>query len=377
MHHEDTTQALALAFGGVVHGVTGVDNTGVHAEVAQLAHEGVSHNLECQRRERSGIVSHALALLLGTGDDTLDGRDIGGGRHIVNDSVQHLLDTLVTVRRTANNGNNLIVDGGLTQGSLQFLDSRLLALKVLHHEVIVGFGDGLHHLGMVFLSQLLHILGNGLHAHILTLNIIVNVCFHVDEVDDAAEGHFLTDGQLDRDGVGMQSVAHHVEYAIEVSTGNVHLIDISHTRDMVLISLTPNGFRLGLNAALGTENRNGTVKHAERTLNFHREVYVSGGINDVDTVILPVAGGCGGGNGDTSLLLVCHPVHGSRTLVGLTYLMGLTGVEQDTLGGRGLTGIDVSHDTDITSTIKRIFSSHIYSLVFNHTIFRLPENQYL
>jgi hypothetical protein len=38
--------------------------------------------------------------------------------------------------------------------------------------------------------------------------------------------------------------------------------------------------------------------------------------------------------------------------------MGLTGVEQDTLGRSGLTGIDVSHDADIPSMLKRILSCH-------------------
>ena len=79
---------------------------------------------------------------------------------------------------------------------------------------------------------------------------------------------------------------------------------------------------------------------------------MSRGVDQVDLVLLthivPESRRCGRGDRDTTLLLLNHPVHGSGTLVGLTDLMGLTRVEQNTLRRRGLTGIDVSHDTDIT-----------------------------
>ena len=45
--------------------------------------------------------------------------------------------------------------------------------------------------------------------------------------------------------------------------------------------------------------------------------------------------------------------------MGLTDLVVNAGVEKDALGGRGLTGIDVSHDADITGILQRDFSSHM------------------
>jgi hypothetical protein len=44
---------------------------------------------------------------------------------------------------------------------------------------------------------------------------------------------------------------------------------------------------------------------------------------------------------------LAHPVHLAR-------------VEQDALGGRGLTGIDVRHDADIAQLVQRSLSRHLF-----------------
>jgi hypothetical protein len=79
---------------------------------------------------------------------------------------------------------------------------------------------------------------------------------------------------------------------------------------------------------------------------------VTWGINDVDAVIIPGTGGCSGGDGNTTLLLLLHPVHGSRTLMNLTDFVGHTGVVENTLSRSCFTGVNMSHDADITVFIK-------------------------
>ena len=60
-------------------------------------------------------------------------------------------------------------------------------------------------------------------------------------------------------------------------------------------------------------------------------------------------------NGDTSLLLLDHPVHSGGTLVNLTDLVCFSGVVKNSLGSRSLTGIDVSHDADVSRVLKISF----------------------
>ena len=144
----------------------------------------------------------------------------------------------------------------------------------------------------------------------------------------------------------------HVQHVVEIGAHDVHLIDVNHAGNMVVVSLSPDGLGLRLNAALCTQNGNAAVQHAQGALHLNGEVNVTRGVYDVDTGIAPETGGSSGSDGDASLLLLLHPVHGGGTLMGLTYLVVDAGVVQNTLGSRSLAGINVSHDTNISGFFK-------------------------
>ena len=128
---------------------------------------------------------------------------------------------------------------------------------------------------------------------------------------------------------------------------------------MVFVGLAPNGFALGLHAAFGAEHGHSAVQHAQGALHFHGEVNVTGGIDQIDPIALPLTGGGGGGNGNPALLLFFHPVHGGRAFVHLTQPVGPAGIEQDSLTGGGFAGVNVRHDADVADLIKRVTSGHV------------------
>ena len=229
---------------------------------------------------------------------------------------------------------------------------------------------------MVLLSLLLHILRNRLNADIIAHVIIVDVSLHVDQVDDTLESILLTNRQLDGHTVGVQTIMEHLNAAVEIGTHGIHLVDVDHAGNLVLVSLTPNGLRLRLNATLGGQDGNRAVQNAQGTLNLNSEVNVARGVDDVDTMTVlleesrivlslgmaPIAGGSSRGDGDTTLLLLFHPVHRSSAIMNFTDLMVNTGVVQDTLGGGGLTCVDVGHDTDVTGHLQRYISRRSHGL---------------
>ena len=186
---------------------------------------------------------------------------------------------------------------------------------------------------------------------------------HLDEVYDTLEGLFSTDRNCHGAGSSTKDVLHLANNLEKVGTGAVHLVDITDTGNVILVGLTPNGFRLGLYTTDSAVGCYSTVKHAERTLHLSGKVNVSRSVNQVElilvTIIVPECSGSGRSDGDTALLLLLHPVHGSCTFVNLTDLVGLTGVEKDTLGRGGLTGIDVGHDTDVTSQVEVLLSHNV------------------
>jgi len=75
---------------------------------------------------------------------------------------------------------------------------------------------------------------------------------------------------------------------------------------------------------------------------------VSRGIDKIDSVSFPEAGGGSRSNGNAAFLFLFHPVHGGGAFVYLTDLVGLTGIVKNAFAGGGFTGINMRHDTDVS-----------------------------
>jgi len=348
MHLQNSAHALIVFLHRVIDAGAGIHSTGVHTEEAQLAYIGVGHDLESESGKWRVIAGRSGLLFLGVRVYTLDVRDIGGGRHIVYHSVQQLLYALVAVGTAAAYGNHVVGNGGLADAALDLINGELLTVEIFHQQLLVLLGHMLQQLVVVLIGLGLHIGGDVLHADIFSKVIVVHIGLHLYQVDNTLKGILDADGQLDRNSVALQTVAHHAHYIVEVSAHNVHLVYKCHSRHMVLVSLAPNGLRLRLYAALGAKNGYGTVQHAQGTLYLYREINMSRGVDDIDAVALPIGGRGGGGDGDTTLLLLLHPVHGGAAVMGLTQLVVYACVVQDTLGGGGFAGVDVRHDAYIT-----------------------------
>ena len=127
---------------------------------------------------------------------------------------------------------------------------------------------------------------------------------------------------------------------------------------MVAVGLTPDRLGLRLDARHRAEHRDRAVEHAQRALDLGGEVDVPRRVDDVDPVVAPEAGRRGGGDRDAALLLLHHPVHGRGAVVDLADLVVDPRVEEDPLGSRRLTGIDVRHDADIASPCQWDLSRH-------------------
>src|SRR5262245_33002456 len=66
------------------------------------------------------------------------------------------------------------------------------------------------------------------------------------EVDDAAEAIFLTEGVLNSHRLRLEARPHHVHDTNEIRTRAIHLVDERNAGHTVLVGLTPDGFRLRL-----------------------------------------------------------------------------------------------------------------------------------
>ncbi|MDT4835888.1 hypothetical protein FQZ97_695670 [compost metagenome] len=370
MHLHHPANALFLALHRVQYGVTGSQDARVNTSEGQGTHEGVGRDLERQSREGLGVISTALVVDLvvisAVRVDALNRRDLGRGRQVVDHGIENQGHALVLEGRAANSRNDFASQSTSTQTSLDFLGSQLTLFQVLVHQLFIGFSGSLNHVVAPLFGQLPK-LGRDLLLTVgSTLVVFVPVDrLHLDQVDLALEVVLGTDCQLNRNRGVTQTVLDLTDYAQEVGTGTVHLVDVDDARHAVLVGLTPYGLGLRLNAGSTAEHDDSTVEHAQRALYFDGEVNVAGGVDDVYTIVVILTTGTfpegrysSGGNGDTALLLLHHPVGSGGAIVHLTHFVAETCVEQDPLRSGGLTGVYVGADTDVTVAVDRGCTSH-------------------
>ena len=263
VHEQNSAHPLALILVGVEDGLACLQTAGVHAEERQLANVGIRHDLEGQGGERRVVRRLARLVFLSLRVDAGNCFFVQRGRHILDNRIQQFLNALILVRGAAGDRNGLVGDGRLAQRGADHLFGDVLALKIQRHDLVVLFRDRLEHVVAVAACELLHICGDLFLAHVLTELIIEDIGLHLDEIDHAAEGIFASDGQLDGNGVTLESLVHHLQDIEEIGTHHVHLVHVNKARDMILVGLSPYSLGLRLDAALGAQDCHSTVEHTQ------------------------------------------------------------------------------------------------------------------
>ncbi|MPM81011.1 hypothetical protein SDC9_128062 [bioreactor metagenome] len=290
MHLQNTADALSLVLGAVQHGRTGGQMPGIHPEKAQTAHIGVGHNLKRQSGEGLVVAGLAVFLRLGPGIHALDGGNVHRRGHIVHNRVQQLLHALVAVRRAAGDGNHFDRQGGFADGGADLFGGDFFPFQIRFHDLVVKVGHRFQQLGAVFLGQVLIFGRNLFHPHILSQLIVIDIGVHVHQIDDPLKGIFASDRQLDGYRIGFEPVKNHVQHVEEIRAHDVHLIDVNHAGDSVMVGLTPYGLGLGLDSAFCAHHGDRAVKDTQTPLHLNGEVHVARCVDDIDTMVFPITG---------------------------------------------------------------------------------------
>ena len=242
---------------------------------------------------------------------------------------------------------------------LQRVDVGLVAVEIGGHHVVVEFDGGFDQRVAIFLGLRLEV-GRDLLVVIFRAEALVlpDHGLHAQKIDDALEVRLRADRQLDADRPAADLGVDLLDAAEEIGADLVHLVDEHDARHAVLVGLAPDGLRLRLDALIAVEHADRAVEHAQAALDLDGEVDVAGRVDDVEALVVPEGGGRGGGDGDAALLLLLHPVHGRGAVVDFADLMGLAGIVEDALRRRRLSGIDVSHDAEISIVFDSVAAGH-------------------
>ena len=220
---------------------------------------------------------------------------------------------------------------------------------------------------MPFFSQFLHVSRDIFISEGYACVFFVPVDgFHFHQVNNTGERFFSANCQLQRNRVRAQTGFDLTNNFQEVRTHTVHFVNERNAWNFIFVCLTPYGFRLRLNTTNCAVNHYCTIKHTHGTFYFDSEVNVPRGVDDVYAmrfILLshtrPECSSRCGGDSNTTLLLLFHPVHGGCAVMNFTDFMVYTGVEQNTFGSSGFTGVDVRTDTDVTVARDGCCTSHL------------------
>ena len=357
VHLEQTADTLLLARTGIKDVTTSLNLTRINTEEHQTSHVWIGGNLECQSRCGSSLRGFTILFLIGIGVGSFDYLHVNRCGQECTHSVEQRLNALVLIRRTQEHRGALHRDSSLADcGNDLLLSNGLGIVEVLLHQGLVILGSGLEQFVTPLVALSLQVSGDFLDVVLGTHSLIMpQDSLHLNQVDQTLEVLLSADRYLDHNGVGTQNVTHLLHGLKEVGTRAVHLVYITDTRHIILVGLTPYCLRLRLYAISSRVSSHGSVEHTQGALHLSGEVHVSRSINQVNLKLLiipcPVTGRGSGSNRNSALLLLGHPVHRSGSVVHLTNLVRLTRIEQDTLRGGGLSGIDVSHNTDVSCQI--------------------------
>src|SRR5467141_1495212 len=384
VHLQQTADALARALAGVQYVTPGLQHAGIHADVRHMPDEWVRHDFERQGRKGLIVPGQAQLAFVILRVHALQWSDIHRGRQIIDNGIEQRLNPLVLERGACQHRHDFQRQRRFTDRLAHLLHGQRHFVQILVDHFIVVLGDVLNDfLAMVVVKLLVDRrtfqstsnIRPRIHERLVPQLLDrksfelrsqrffqPNNDFFLEEIDDADEIIFTAKGKLQRYGVGSQALAYGANHVVKIRSHAVHLVHKTDAWNAVFVRLAPYGFRLRLHAGDGIEYAHRAVQNAQRALHFHREVHVAGRINNIDAVLLieaiPGSGRRRARNGNPTLALLLHPVHGGRAFIHRTDLVGHTRIEQDALRRRRFSGVDVRHDPDVARVFEFEYPGH-------------------
>ncbi len=147
----------------------------------------------------------------------------------------------------------------------------------------------------------------------------------------------------------IKQVEHLVHGPVGARAGAVHLVDHHDRLEAHREGLLGDEAGLGHWAVDCVHQQQHRVDHRQHTFDLATEVGVSGGVDDIDAVILPLDGRVLGQDGDPAFLFDGVGVHDPIAVV--TTLVEGAGLAQELVDQRGLAMIDVGDDGDVAKLL--------------------------
>mmetsp|Transcript_7328 Transcript_7328/g.11591 ORF Transcript_7328/g.11591 Transcript_7328/m.11591 type:complete len:647 (+) Transcript_7328:221-2161(+) len=296
VHLKHTSDSFVLPFDRVVDGTSGFQNTRIDTSESQRTNKRVIGNLESQGRHWFSVRRLSLGWFTGLCDSG-NSQNVEGGRHVIDNGIQQRLNTLVLKRGSSQNRDQIQTQSSLSNESFQCWDIWHFSFKVLHENLFVLLNSKLDKflvvfgcLGLEFVVYQWDVVAFIERNDVETGTKILstpNNSLHSHKVNDSQEISFSTNRKLKNSWRGPKQIDDSVDAEVKVGSGTVHFVKETHARNLVLICLTPDSLSLGFNTCDTIEDSDGSIQNSKRSLHFQSKVDVTGGVNNVDSMVLP------------------------------------------------------------------------------------------
>ena len=334
VEQEQLADSLGLVAGGVPGLGLALQRSGEDAQVRQPADERVGRGLEDAGHERAVRVHDDLDFLaLGIrGDDLVQ---FGRGGQVVHDRVDERPHADVLGRAADQDRRHHAGPDGLVQARLELRVGDLLALEVLGHDVVVGFGSGLEQL----VATQRDLVGQARrHGNLDFLAALDLVRLAVEQVHVARERLGGADGDVKRRDLLAEGGPQRVQRVGRVRVLAIALVDEEEGGPAVGAGQRDRRLEAGLDVPGGVHQQDRRVSGGEALDDLGREVRVSGGVDELDPRSLVIQAGHGEGERLLALLLLGLVVQARRAVVDAAEPRDRAGIEKEALGQRRLAG---------------------------------------
>ena len=255
----------------------------------------------------------------------------------------------------AHHGHHGAVNDALAQAVHGLFLGQLIAalqeLEVLHLQLLVGAGGGLHD-GLAAALDLVGQVGGDVDG--LEVLALADEGLLLEDAHHAGELAVFDDRHLDGGDVAAVLVGDGAQRALEVGVLLVHFIDDDHAGGVGLVAHGPGLLRAHVQAGDRAHGDQRALAHVHRAHLLAGEIKVAGNIHQIDLPVLPLQRRHGGGDGDLTLDLFRIVVHGGLAVLHAPLAVDRAGGEQKRLGQRGLADAAVTHDGQVADILGLI-----------------------
>ena len=356
MHKQKSSNSFFLFSHWIKQSISRLNNSRIYSHESQSTNERISHDLESNSWNwfiKISFSNYCFIFLIWI--VTYDLTSIKWRWQEINHRIENKLNSLISKSCSTKHWIKFIWYNSLSNCFFDQFIWNFFSSKEFFSQFIIKHRDCINHSFSILLCLILHISWNFSFNYINSLFSLKVISLHSNQINHSFKGISLSNRKLNRDCLIWKSLSHRFNRHKEICSHLIHLIYKDKSWYSILISLSPNSFSLRLSSLRTIKQCNSTIQNSKRSLYLNSKVYVSRSINHINLIIMPKTSSRSRSNGNTSLLFLFHPVHISSSIVSFTDLVLLSCIIQNSLSCSGLTGINMSHNTNVPYLIQRFF----------------------